>query len=79
VAGSSSIELHQADAALAKIAQRGLFAVEREAEFDSLTHCTFVEEMRTEQINAIGNALAYSHQPLKSDRRMFRSTPRNDG
>lgn len=47
------IDYQQADNALAEIARRGLFAVEREAVFDSLTHYTSVEEIRTEQINAI--------------------------
>lgn len=47
------IDYQQADSALAEIARRGLFAIEREAVFDSLTHYTSVEELRTEQINAI--------------------------
>ena len=47
------IDYQQADSALAEIARRGLFVVERETVFDSLTHYTSVEEMRTEQINAI--------------------------
>ena len=47
------IDYQQADSALAEIARRGLFAVEREAVFDSLTHYSSVEELRTEQINAI--------------------------
>jgi hypothetical protein len=47
------IDYQQADNALAEIARRGLFVVERETVFDSLTHYTSVEEMRTEQINAI--------------------------
>jgi hypothetical protein len=47
------IDYQEADEALAEIARRGLFAVEREAEFDLLTHYPSVEEMRIEQINAI--------------------------
>jgi hypothetical protein len=47
------VDYQEADNALAEITQRGLFAVEREALFDSLTHYTTIEEMRTEQINAI--------------------------
>lgn len=47
------IDYQQADDALAEIARRGLFSIEREAVFDSLTHYTSAEEMRTEQINAI--------------------------
>jgi hypothetical protein len=47
------VDYQQADNALTEIARRGLFAVEREALFDSMTHYTTVEEMRTEQINAL--------------------------
>jgi hypothetical protein len=47
------IDYQQADDALAEIARRGLFVVERETVFDSLTYYTSVEEMRTEQLNAI--------------------------
>jgi len=46
-------DYQEADNALAEIVQRGLFAVEREAEFDSLTHYDSVEEMRTELKEAI--------------------------
>ena len=42
------IDYQQADNALTEIAQRGLFAVEREAVFDSLTHYTSGAEMRTD-------------------------------
>ena len=41
------IDYQQADNALAEIVQRGLFAVEREAVFDSLTYYDSVAEMRT--------------------------------
>ena len=41
-------DYQQADEALAKIAQRGLFAVERETVFDSLTYYPSVAEMRTD-------------------------------
>jgi hypothetical protein len=41
------IDYQQADNALTEITQRGLFAVEREGVFDSLTHYANVEEMRT--------------------------------
>ena len=47
------VDYQQADSALAEIARRGIFAIECEAVFDSLTHYTSVEELRTEQINAI--------------------------
>jgi hypothetical protein len=47
------IDYQQADNALSEITRRGLFAVERKDVFDSLTHYTSVEEMRTDQINAI--------------------------
>ena len=47
------LDYQQADDALAEIAQRGLFAVEDEAVFDSLTHYTSVEEMRMDQLNAV--------------------------
>ncbi len=47
------IDYQQADNALAEIARRGLFIVEHEAVFDSLTHYTSVEEMHAEQINAV--------------------------
>lgn len=40
-------DYQQADSALAEVTQRGLFAVEREQVFDSLTHYPSVEEMRT--------------------------------
>ena len=39
-------DYQQADNALAEITQRGLFAIERESVFDSLTHYDSVEEMR---------------------------------
>src|SRR6266508_3196369 len=39
-------DYQQADIALAEIAQRGLFVVERESVFDSLTYYDSVEEMR---------------------------------
>ncbi len=41
------IDFQQADHALREIAQRGLFAVEREVVFDSLTHYASAAEMRT--------------------------------
>ena len=41
------IDFQQADNALTEIAQRGLFAVEREDVFDSLTYYSSAEEMRT--------------------------------
>ena len=52
LAGNLSIrqwctDYEQADHALAEITQRGLFAVEHESVFDSLTHYDSVEEMRT--------------------------------
>jgi hypothetical protein len=40
-------DYEQADMALSEITQRGLFAVERESVFDSLTHYDSVEELRT--------------------------------
>ena len=46
-------DYQQADSALAEIAQRGLFAVERETVFDSLIHYTSVEEMRASQKESI--------------------------
>jgi len=46
-------EFEQADIALAEIAERGLFAVERNAKFDLLTHYDSAEEMRTELKEAI--------------------------
>ena len=46
-------DYQEADHALAEIAKRGLFAVEREAVFDSLTHYDSVEEMRTELKEAV--------------------------
>jgi hypothetical protein len=39
------IDYQQADNALTEVAQRGLFAVEHEAVFDSLTHYTSAAEM----------------------------------
>jgi hypothetical protein len=42
------IDYQQADNALTEITQRGLFAVERESTFDSLTHYSSVAEMRTD-------------------------------
>src|SRR5512135_2114365 len=47
------IDYQQADNALVEIAQRGLFAVEREWVFDSLTHCASTAELRTSQKEAI--------------------------
>lgn len=41
------IDFQQADIALTEIVQRGLFAVEREAVFDSLTHYASAAELRT--------------------------------
>ena len=41
------VDFQQADSALAELAQRGLFAPERERVFDSLTHYPSVAEMRT--------------------------------
>ena len=41
------VDFQQADQALSEIAQRGLFAVERHAVFDSLTHYASADEMRT--------------------------------
>ena len=41
------IDFQQADNALTEIAQRGLFAVEHEAVFDSLTYYASAAEMRT--------------------------------
>ena len=41
------IDYEQADEALTEVIQRGLFAVEREGIFDSLTHYDSVAEMRT--------------------------------
>lgn len=41
------IDFQQADNALAEVAQRGLFAGEHEAVFDSLTHYSSAAEMRT--------------------------------
>jgi len=41
------IDFQQADNALTEVAQRGLFAVEQEAVFDSLTYYTSAAEMRT--------------------------------
>lgn len=40
-------DYEQADSALTEITQRGLFVIERESVFDSLTHYDSVEEMRT--------------------------------
>jgi predicted RNase H-like HicB family nuclease len=42
-----STDYQQADNALAEITQRGLFVVERESVFDSLTYYDSVEEMST--------------------------------
>jgi len=58
LAGSLSVrqwcfDYQEADQALAEIAKRGLFAVEREAVFDTLTHYDSVEEMRTELKEAV--------------------------
>ena len=47
------IDFQQADNALTEIAQRGLFAVERARQFDSLTHYPSVAEMRTSLLEAI--------------------------
>jgi hypothetical protein len=47
------IDYQQADNALTEITQRGLFAIEREGAFDSLTHYATVEEMRTALKEAI--------------------------
>ncbi len=47
------IDYQQADNALTEITQRGLFAVERESNFDSLTHYSSVAEMRTDLKEAI--------------------------
>jgi len=47
------IDYQQADNALTEIAQRGLFAVERESVFDSMTHYATVAEMRTALKEAI--------------------------
>ena len=47
------IDYQQADNALTEIAQRGLFAVERESVFDSMTHYASVAEMRTALKEAI--------------------------
>ena len=41
------IDFQQADNALTEITQRGLFAVEQEGVFDSLTYYSSAEEMRT--------------------------------
>ncbi len=46
-------DYQQADNALTEITQRGLFAIERESVFDSLTHYDSVEEMRTALKEAI--------------------------
>jgi len=46
-------DYQQADNALAEIAQRGLFAVEREGVFDYLTHYASVAEMRTDLLEGI--------------------------
>jgi hypothetical protein len=47
-------DFEAADQALAEIAQRGLFALERESVFDSLTYYDSVEEMRADLKQAIG-------------------------
>jgi len=47
------IDYQQADNALTEITQRGLFAVERESVFDSMTHYATVAEMRTALKEAI--------------------------
>jgi len=47
------IDYQQADNALTEIAQRGLFAVEREGVFDSLTYYASAAEMRTSLKEAI--------------------------
>ena len=46
-------DYEQADIALAEVAQRGLFAVERAGVFDSLSYYDTVAEMRTEQKEVI--------------------------
>jgi len=46
-------DYEQADSALTEITQRGLFVIERESVFDSLTHYDSVEEMRTSLKEAI--------------------------
>lgn len=58
VAGRLSVrqwltDFQQADNALTEIAKRGLFALERESVFDSLTDYQSVEEMRTDLKQAI--------------------------
>jgi hypothetical protein len=46
-------DYQQADIALAEIARRGLFAVERESRFDSITYYDSAAELCTEQTEAI--------------------------
>ena len=46
-------DFQQADEALTEIVQRGLFSVEREAEFDSLAYYTSAAELRMAQIESI--------------------------
>jgi len=58
LAGSLSVQqwctdYEQADSALVEIVQRGLFAVERAAVFDSLSYYDTVAEMRAEQKEAV--------------------------
>jgi len=47
------LDYQQADNALSEIMQRGLFAIEREKVFDSLTHYATLAEMRTALKEAI--------------------------
>jgi len=46
-------DFEQADSALAEVIQRGLFAVERETVFDSVSHYDTAAELRTEQMEAV--------------------------
>ena len=46
-------DFQQADEALTEIVRRGLFSVEREAEFDSLAYYTSAAELRTAQKESI--------------------------
>ena len=46
-------DFEQADSALAEVIQRGLFAVERETVFDSVSHYDTAAELRTEQLEAV--------------------------
>lgn len=48
------VDYQQADKALTEIVQRGLFAVELERVFDSLTHYVSVDEMRTSLKASVG-------------------------